>query len=232
MLQPIMKKIFTIIALLFIVNLYGDASNSQSYYTNISKGITFVENDYGLKEPLKNIVGGESQRLELEVGVAYKNAKVLGVDNKVFMFLYGWRYDKVKYNELGFGLGTKWQSTPLKIIPLRLYFMASGGIGEQNNKGKEFFVETNSNAISYVTGNVQHGYYKAKFTEDSYVIEFNIGTGVTIDITDNVSLNAGYQYQQRNYQYSYKIEGAGVNTHLSGVIQNGHTIKIGMDIMF
>ncbi len=227
-----MKKIFVILSLAALAVSSLSASNTN-YYVEVKHGIAVTEAaDKGLEEPMANIVGGDSIRTELEVGYFVKgNIKAFPKASKLYVFGYGWKYDKEKYDEKGVGIGIKWQSgRGRETQDIYLQLKASSGFGWQENDGKEFVAETNSALISYVTNNIKSGSFPATFYKTTTVFEINLGVDFIMKITEGMQLSAGYTYLHRYYNYGYSIEGG--YAEISGSVQSGHYFNAGLSYNF
>jgi len=229
-----MKKVLIAIALLTSVsslsakNFFTDNPN----YIQYNVGKSFVEKgEKSLGEPLENIVGGDSVRHEIEFGKQVNGRK--GIVSKVF--LYAWKYDENKHNEIGLGMGFR-QQTPKYYfwkIPVRFEYIAKVGLGSQSVKGDTLYTDTNVNVVNYVTGEGgETGRFKAKYDKDTSIVEMGLGVGFVINITKKIDLQANYTYLHHYTNYGYTVEGAPVATYISGTAQSNHTINVGLSYKF
>lgn len=222
-----------LIVFLISTSLYAKEKNDKKYYIGIKYGNVITEgSDSAFSEPIANIVGGDSSRLELDFGWYIENEKYgQEKDARLYVFGYAWIYDKEKYNEKGLGIGTKFQSKKI-FKSLRFGMSVAAGYGWQDNEGKTFQVDTDSNMLTNATGTISYGKYNATFFQTTHVIEMNLGFEFTYTPIENVAISAGYTYLHRYYDFGYIIEGSSVGTKLSGNVQSGHYLVGTIDISF
>ncbi len=218
----------------FLFTSYLLAKQPKNYYVHIERGVALTEKgDLGLKEPMENIVGGDAIRTEVEVGWFVKEIKTNKQNStRIFVFLYGWEYDKAKWDEMGFGIGTKIQTRELNNIPIRFQLKVATGFGWQDNNGEKFVADTNSNLITYTTNTIKSGAYPAIFYKDTTVIEMNLGLALVYDINKNISLTGGYTYLHKYYNYGYILDNYPGSANISGSVQSGHYFNVGFDYRF
>lgn len=228
-----MKKTIILSLAVALFATTASADKPTNWYMNVTHGKVFVENgDLVLEEPINNIVGEDSMRTDIEVGLYAGNN--FFKQGRAFVYLYGWRHDEVKYNETGLGIGAKLQSKPRDIltIPIRMQLRASAGFGWQDNDGERFIADTDSNAATYANDTIQHGVFPATFTANTTVVEMNLGLGFTYDITRDIAIATEYVYHHKYYNFEYKVDGASMGTAISGTVQANHGFKVGVDYTF
>jgi len=231
---------FMLIALLSISALQAknltqaekNLKNSR-WYTSYTVGQSFAESGDKIlgEEPLSNVVGGDSVRQELQVGLMFLKG---GDRKRAAAFLYAWLNDNEKYYERGIGAGIIWETAHIsRRFPIRFSFSGQAGIGVQDNKGESFHTDTDVNTVSYVTsGSVGHAGYTAKFTEDTNVVEMDLGIGMTYDFTKQLSAGVEYKYIHKYYDLEYIVNGASVGTSISGIVQSNHNLGLKISYIF
>jgi len=237
-----MRNILTIL-LIFLgyTNLYAFKYNTieadVSNFIELKNGYTMVEKTKVLhSEPLSNIVGGDSKSITLMVGLSGEldNMRPNSTKNMKHIKVYAYlsRYDKVKYNELIFGVGAR-AATDTYYNIYKVDFDFSAGLGSQSNKGKNFHLDTNVNTANYATNKIKKGSYTGKYTQDTNVFEVNIGIGISFKTSiDNLLIRPAYQYHYKNYEFQYKIEGEKQYMNLGGIVQDNHEFSISMTYIF
>ncbi len=203
--------------------------NAKSLYIALAYGTVLTENkEKFLEEPVHNVVGGKSKRWDLEVGPTFYSSR--GYES--FVFVYGWQYDKVKNDELGFGVGMKqrFHSTIYQLI--RFEWGARAGFGSQYNKGQHFTTKTNSSALHTANGNTRKVAREAIFTEDSSVFEIGLKGGLSYRVSKNISLALTYEHLMRYYNVAYSIKGELMGMQLSAVNQSGHALMSALTYKF
>jgi len=224
-----LKVIFSIILLTSAIYAKENGSKPHNIYVTYTMGQSSVESEKVLgSEPMSNIVGGDSVRQELEIGLNYKDR-----GHRYQFFTYAWLNDEVKHNEKGLGIGLNYHMPELQSIPLRVLFTASSGIGYQSTEGQSITTATNVTNIGYVTGgSARTGSFQGKFTKDTYVIEMGLGIGLVYDITKSIYVSAGYKYLHKYYNFAYILNGASYGTALSGLVQSNHNLQLGLTYVF
>lgn len=200
-------------------------------FTELTYGYQAVEKaDVFGQEPLENIVGGDSTRIEISVGQHYirrSSAADEGLGSSIF--IYGWANDEKKNNELGLGLGMKIESHS---TDFSLFLAGKSGVGVQDVKGKRFDLDTNANSMSYVFGGtVQYGDFVGVYTEDTYVVDIELELGANWKMTDHLSAVTSISYLAQWYSFAYRVEGGG-GTSLSGYSQDAYIARAGLNYKF
>ncbi len=224
-----MFKIFLFMFLTSAIFAQESGLKPHNIYVAYAIAQTSVESDKIFEsEPMKNILGGNSIRQELEIGWNFQ-------DNgyRYQPFLYGWFNDKNKYNEKGAGVGLNFHTKEMQSIPIRILFTVAAGIGFQSNNGARVTTSTNVTNISYVTGgSIQTGTFEGTFQKDTEVIEINLGVGFVYDITQSIYFTTEYKYIQKYYNFHYVLDGATTGMALSGIEQSNHNFQIGLTYVF
>ncbi len=217
-----MKKII-LMALLTL------ALNAEGLYMTLAYGTVHSENkEKFLEEPVHNVVGGKSQRLDLEVGKAF----YMPSGYETFVLVYGWQYDKEKNDELGFGVGMKQRFHPIIHYKIRFEWGARAGLGSQYNKGEHFTTKTNSSALHTANGDTREVAREATFREDTSVFEIGLKCGLSYKVSKKVSLSLTYEHLMRYYNVEYSIKGELMGMTLSGVNQSGHAVQSAVTYKF
>jgi hypothetical protein len=205
--------------------------NAGELFTELTYGYQAVETTkiYG-EEPLENIVGGDSTRIELLVGTQYiRRGYSSGSDLGSSIFGYGWVNDEKKNNEIGLGLGMKIEAHS---EDFSVYIAGKSGIGYQDVKGERFELDTNANKMSYVFGvPAQHGDFVGIYTDDTYMVDIELELGTNSKLTDHLSAVVSVSYLAQWYSFSYRVVGGG-STDLSGYGQDSYVARAGLNYRF
>jgi len=204
--------------------------NAGDLFTELTFGYQAVEQAkiFG-SEPLENVVGGDSTRTELLIGMRSSKVKSSGRRSGGSAFGYGWINDEKKNNELGLGLGMKIESETTDYL---LFLSGKSGVGVQYVKGKRFHLDTNTNFIGYVFGGpVQEGDFIGKYADDTYVVDIELEIGGNLKLTEALSIVSSISYLAQWYSFSYSIEGGG-SLSLSGYPQDSYVGRVGLNYRF
>jgi len=229
------NTIILIMIFLSYTNLHAFYYNSMKHkiskFVELKQGYSFIEKRKVLdKEPLSNIVGGNSKNTTLILGLSGELNNHISNSTRnmrhVKAYVYLSRYDEAKYNELIFGVGAR-ISTDMYYDIFKIDFDFAAGLGSQDNKGKKLKLDSNANTVNYVLNKTKTGSYTGTYTQDTNVFEINIGIGSTFKTgIDNLLIRTAYQYHYKNYEFQYKIEGEQQYMDLGGVIQDNHEFSV------
>jgi len=194
-----------------------------------------VENKKFLNaEPLANIVGGDHKRLTIYLGVEEDN---FGFDSskkgdlKVCMFIYGALSDGDKNNEYVGGVGAKIESRKFW-NKIRLTSEFKAGLGKQSVEGDKLNLQTNVNVGNYAYNGYKTRNYTGTYTKDTQLVEFSIGIGLSYDLSESITIDTNYNYIQKNYDFSYLVDGFLLRTEGGGVVQDNHEFGVALNYKF
>lgn len=214
-----MKKHFVSALFLGASLLAGDSS----YFVGVKNSLQYAgdERYYDGAEKMSVTVGGDSKRLELTLGAAVEKWDML---NKIF--LYGWKNDANKYNEMGVGLGA---TAGVVVDDFVFSFGGKAGIGEQDSLGEIF--NTNGTSLTSYIFNAKTTPSRARFTEDTTTLEIVLLLSSEYKVCDYFSVEVGADYTMTNYSFGYELENGGF-VELQGALMDNYNLSLGLNFYF
>jgi hypothetical protein len=181
----------------FGLNLNADVYIGVGY----SKSADSRDKILGMKA--SDIVGKGGAYNSLQFGI-YTPPTKDEIGAKVFLEVWT---NRQKFNEKGIAIGGQAEKRMFDAVPLNVYFGAKGGYGVQSNKGKTRLVENAQSALGYIVGfGSADGLIEYK--SNTKVLDLALMTGISYNVTKNISVDLGYVGRSRNYSMQYAIKGA------------------------
>ena len=152
-------------------------------------------------QPLDEIVGSGSNRVELKIGTIARFPDN-NLEAKVYTYLWS---SPDKNSELGIGIGGDLYGQYLKSVP-RLGFFIGGqvGIGYQSVKGDTFQASSSVNKVTFISDKAITDSTTAEYVENNYVLGIGLNVGTTYMISKNLNFDIATFYRLDTYQFKYR----------------------------
>lgn len=214
-----MKKIITSLMVSGMISTSLLASVGFEIGTKASKGSD--QNIMGIQK-ITELIGDGGQELFIESNYKVGAAQV------------GLRYSNNSDLEEHKGELT-WKVHLSEKSESKLKYFINGGFGFGVQEGKTTTLSTNITKAEYVSSSNLNAFkVPTKATiDDSTFISFSIGIGASYNFTNNLKLNAGYEYERKSWDLNYKVAGKeNAPIDLSGIAQNFHGVRASLEYRF
>jgi opacity protein-like surface antigen len=214
-----MKKVITGLMISGVISTSLFAGVGFEVGTKASKGSD--QNIMGIQK-ISEIVGDGGQEIFIESNYKAGVAQV------------GLRYSNNSSEDEHKGELT-WKINLSEKSESKLKYYVNGGFGFGFQGGKTTTLSTNITKAEYVSSsNLDAFKVPTKATiDDSTFISFSIGLGTSYNFTNNLKLNAGYEYERKSWDLNYKVAGKeNAPVDLSGIAQNFHGVRASLEYRF